>query len=285
MKLLMKQLGKAACYVFYYFAMQVAVMMGAMILVSVFYMIEHVEILMQNDPMAMNAMILEMTDKVMAMANEIAAISGVLSIVILILFFLIRKKSILKEFNIQKVSAGGYIWPALMGFGLTFAVSLVMSFLPEQWLASYEESSALLSDTSVLVMFFSSVIVAPIAEEMLFRGLVFTRLRKAMPTWIAIMVTSLSFAVLHGQIVWIMYAFVLGVILTCLAAKYDSIIPGIVMHMVFNFFGGFMSEWELPEIVMGLMVIAGLGVLIPAMVMAFLPKKKQEAESLVLEVS
>ncbi len=49
----------------------------------------------------------------------------------------------------------------------------------------------------IILSFISLVILPPIAEEIIFRGLIFTSLRKKMKVWLAAIITSLLFASLH----------------------------------------------------------------------------------------
>jgi membrane protease YdiL (CAAX protease family) len=49
----------------------------------------------------------------------------------------------------------------------------------------------------IILTFISLVILPPIAEEIIFRGLIYTNLRKKMTMWVAAVVTSLLFAAGH----------------------------------------------------------------------------------------
>ena len=62
-------------------------------------------------------------------------------------------------------------------------------------------------------MWISVVIMAPLVEELTFRGFMYTRLKQGMPKWIAIIVTSLIFGCVHGTIIWAMYTFVFSLAL------------------------------------------------------------------------
>ena len=66
---------------------------------------------------------------------------------------------------------------------------------------------------SLIIMLISIVIIAPIVEEIIFRGLILSRLNKVMNTTVALIVSSLIFAILHGHILWVTYAFCVGYII------------------------------------------------------------------------
>lgn len=83
-------------------------------------------------------------------------------------------------------------------------------------------------------MFLYAGIMAPIAEEILFRGLI---LRSLMPCGkkFAILTSAILFGVFHGNLVQSPFAFVLGLILGYAAAEY-SILWAMVLHMFNNMF-------------------------------------------------
>jgi membrane protease YdiL (CAAX protease family) len=124
-------------------------------------------------------------------------------------------------------------WGAALAFCLYWLVSLVLSGLPESWTNSYAEVSSSLDQTGALA-FLTTAIVAPVVEEVLFRGLIFTRLRSVCPGWAAIVISAAVFGACHGEFIWFCYAFFLGVIFALLVEMTGSILPSMVMHLVFN---------------------------------------------------
>ncbi len=74
-------------------------------------------------------------------------------------------------------------------------------------------------------------ILAPIVEELGFRGLLYGYMRGRTGVVLSIVVSALVFAVLH---VVIPPLFVMGAILAFLAERYRSIVPGIVLHATNN---------------------------------------------------
>ena len=78
-------------------------------------------------------------------------------------------------------------------------------------------------------------IVAPIMEEMLFRGAIEGSLLKAWkhPSY-AIIVSALIFGLIHGNPIQIPFAFVHGLILGWLFYKTGSLLPGILLHFINN---------------------------------------------------
>lgn len=76
-------------------------------------------------------------------------------------------------------------------------------------------------------------ILTPVAEEMVFRGAVLKSLLHH-SAWLAIIVSSLLFGLVHGNLAQGTHAFVLGILLGWLYVRTGSIVPGIVLHWVNN---------------------------------------------------
>lgn len=85
-----------------------------------------------------------------------------------------------------------------------------------------------------LVAFLTLVVIAPVAEEILFRGFLFGKLRKHVPIWVAILITSLLFAFVHGAVNVGIDVFALSIVLCLLRLVSGTIWPSILLHMLKN---------------------------------------------------
>lgn len=85
-----------------------------------------------------------------------------------------------------------------------------------------------------ILAFVTLVVIAPIAEETLFRGFLYGKLRKTVPLWLAIVVTSAIFGAVHGQWNVGVDVFVLSVVMCSLREVTGSIWAGILLHMIKN---------------------------------------------------
>lgn len=87
-------------------------------------------------------------------------------------------------------------------------------------------------------------ILGPLAEEILFRGVLLDWLRQHTSTWLAVIVISIIFGLLHGNdfklglIGWLEFGnrFLLGIITSILALRYHSLRPSFVFHGSLNGF-------------------------------------------------
>ncbi|WP_320054483.1 CPBP family intramembrane glutamic endopeptidase [uncultured Acetobacteroides sp.] len=78
------------------------------------------------------------------------------------------------------------------------------------------------------------VIVAPIAEEIIFRGMITKLLLEEYRPIKAILISALIFGIIHFNPAQIPVAFVLGLLFGWLYYKTGSIIPGIILHFTNN---------------------------------------------------
>lgn len=153
----------------------------------------------------------------------------------------------LTEVQAKKFAAGFVPHIVLLAAAFALAVCILLGFLPEEMMESYSSMAQYIVSDSLLLSILCTVIVGPITEEVIFRGLVYSRLKKAMPTAIAVVLTSLIFGLMHGQSVWIAYAFVLGLVMNFLVIKTGSILSSILFHILFNLLGSELIPNFLPE--------------------------------------
>lgn len=85
-----------------------------------------------------------------------------------------------------------------------------------------------------IVAFFTLIILAPIAEEILFRGYFLGALLKEHKTWVAILVVSIMFGLVHGSWNVGLDTFALSLVLCSLRITTGSLWPGILVHMLKN---------------------------------------------------
>ena len=89
----------------------------------------------------------------------------------------------------------------------------------------------------ILLGFISVVVVAPIIEEFLFRGFLYSQLRRSfLRDWGAMAVSSLVWTAIHFQyeIGILFFLFLFGLFLGYLRLKYGSLLIPIVLHAINN---------------------------------------------------
>ena len=86
----------------------------------------------------------------------------------------------------------------------------------------------------LVVMLMVAGIIVPIAEEVFFRGVLYTWLRNRWGPMVGVIVSSLVFGAFHLSPVWIAFAFFLGIILALLYEFSGSLWPAIGFHALNN---------------------------------------------------
>ncbi len=86
----------------------------------------------------------------------------------------------------------------------------------------------------VMLAFITLVLLAPIAEELLFRGYLYGKLKRSVPIWAAALVTSAAFGFVHGQWNVAFDVFVLSLVACGLREMTGSIWAGVLLHAMKN---------------------------------------------------
>jgi membrane protease YdiL (CAAX protease family) len=93
---------------------------------------------------------------------------------------------------------------------------------------------------SALLLASFGILVAPLMEELLFRGFLYPALARWTGTFISIVVTASAFTLLHGAQLGYSWApllliFIVGVALTVTRVVTRSVATGVIVHMTYNF--------------------------------------------------
>lgn len=190
-----------------------------------------------SDPAVLEMYMEEAMQVAMDIVVPSTVVSNILAIGVTCLIFVCRKKKITKELSLRKFSAGAVVPIVMIGLGMNVLTNFVMGLLPEELLSSYAESSQWLSDDVGIMTVLLAVVLAPLAEEWFLRGLVFSRMRKGMPVIAAMLISSVAFGLLHGNLVWAAYAAVLGMMLAWTFERTKSLWAAILLHFSYNVCG------------------------------------------------
>ena len=120
-------------------------------------------------------------------------------------------------------------------------VSLLNDLIREE---VYQESMSRITEgKSLLMMIFWMGIVVPVAEEMIFRWLVYLRLRDYLSFAAAVIISGLIFGIYHGNIVQGIYASLLGAAFAYLFEKSGNLYSSILLHAGANIWSLIMTEY------------------------------------------
>lgn len=118
---------------------------------------------------------------------------------------------------------------------ISVALNNIISMTPLVTVSTgYKEANANFYGSTLILELISSAFFTPILEELVFRGILFARLKKMLPKIAAIIVSALIFAIVHFNIVQFIYAFLLGIVLAILMDLSDHVYPAILGHVTAN---------------------------------------------------
>lgn len=234
MKKGLKAIGKATVYFGVYFLVQIIVSFVYSIVLSTKLTME---MMATSEELDMALLETQLMDAVMGEAMTMTFVAGVLVLLIFWLVFLIRKKKFTAEVCIRPIPVKGILPIALLAACFNVITSVVISYIPwpESWMQSYMEKSSVI-DNSVAA-WLTAVVMAPVLEEIVCRGLMYTRLKKGLPVIAAAIITSLVFGTVHGTVIWAIYTFIFSMVLIWVFERFQSLTACILLHMAYNLSG------------------------------------------------
>lgn len=129
-------------------------------------------------------------------------------------------------------------FPAFFGY---LALSLSLTYLAQRFIPGFDVQQAqdigfnnTRTGLELAAAFLSLVVLTPIFEETIFRGVLFRGLRIRAPFWLGAILTSALFAIAHGQWNVAIDTFALSLLLCFLVERSNSIWPAILLHMLKN---------------------------------------------------
>ncbi len=193
-------------------------------------------------------------------------VNNLYTVVALLLFWLFslsHKSSPIKY--IQPLTFGKFATYILISISLMSVGSLlgqtVNAFIETVFgIRVYNGVEDIVESYSTVEIIISTVIIAPIAEELFFRKLLIDRLNRY-GTGFCVIVSGITFGVFHGNFYQLFYGVALGMLLGYIYCTHGKLRYTILLHALINFFGSVvpmqMLEWALSENTI-LMMLASL---------------------------
>lgn len=191
----------------------------------------------------------------MNVANNALLITGVASLILIpVTVWIMKFDDRMRAYpgNVWKSRPIHFVIPFLLGIcygqiGNTLIALLNIFDIFDSYSKMQEQ---VLANQSFLSMMLCIGIVAPIAEELIFRGLVYRRLKDYLKPSMAIVLSASAFGIYHGNMVQFLYATFMGIIFAVLVERTGSLWSSIMAHMGANIwsvmvtcFGTTMLEW------------------------------------------
>jgi len=91
-----------------------------------------------------------------------------------------------------------------------------------------------ISNMPIIIQIICSGVLGPILEELVFRGIVYNKLKTFNKPIISIILTSIIFALFHSNIIDATYAFIVSFVLIYIYEKYKTLKAPILTHIFLN---------------------------------------------------
>ena len=155
-------------------------------------------------------------------------------------FLVSRQQPILKRLRLRKVSLPVMGNTILFGSGILILSDeldrLIQVFIPApDYILDMSTLMQPETITGFIMFIIAVVVIAPVGEEILFRGFLQQFLEQHWKDVTrAVLITSLFFAMIHLNPYWMVQIYFLGIILGFLAWRTQSVIPSLILHGLNN---------------------------------------------------
>ncbi len=154
-------------------------------------------------------------------------ISIIVTFIVYYLLFKFEKEDLIKYCDFRKFKQN-YIVPIIF---LTIGFCLMLSSISKFQVNIYS------INRDGIIGLLGLLIFVPIFEEILFRGIIYNKLRENIDLFSAIIIQALIYGLFHGNVFQALYTGVLGIILATVYTWSDSIWSAILTHEIFNILG------------------------------------------------
>ena len=158
---------------------------------------------------------------------------------------ILGKRETGSEYEKSRLTLPLFLLATVICFGASSIGNLVGNFLIQLFSAITKTQFTnplmeILPDSNPVYLFVTTVIIAPMGEEFIFRRLAIDSTRRYGERF-AVILSAAMFAAFHTNIFQIPYAFLVGLVLGYVYIKTNRLIYPVLLHAIMNFFGGVFS--------------------------------------------
>ncbi|MDE7200850.1 MAG: CPBP family intramembrane metalloprotease [Lachnospiraceae bacterium] len=133
----------------------------------------------------------------------------------------------IKPFAMIVIASCGLYYLALL-------IVAVIAVVSPETMESYTDMMDTTFGESQALAMLAAVILAPINEECIMRGLILKNLQRFFSTPVVVIIQAVLFGIIHANLVQGLYVLPVGAALGYVAIKSRSVLPSIFMHLFYN---------------------------------------------------
>lgn len=211
---------KSLLYIIIFIALQLLITVGISVVLKYFY---------------------PETDSQSAQVLTITSIT--INVIVIILFLSLKWYRVGRDY-IQTRPWVEVFWTILLGIGIIIPLAFIEEMIPEAWRKD-SIGEVLIQMLQTPEGYFAVCMLAPLAEEIVFRGAIITALSRWIrdkeysaisKTWVPIIISACFFSAIHFNLAQIPHAFIMGLLLGWLFTRTGSLLLCFLVHWINNSF-------------------------------------------------
>lgn len=168
-------------------------------------------------------------------------ISCILTMIIFYFILKVKRVNFVDSIKLNKITVHSALSFIFLGLSVYFIFIILLNCIPffqgNDTVSNTNDLHKSVNGINVVFLFVAKSISAPIVEEVTFRGLIYSKLKLAFPRLVSSLLVSIIFGIIHfsSSFFTVILAILLSLIFNYLVDKYNSVVPGILIHSAYNF--------------------------------------------------
>ena len=148
---------------------------------------------------------------------------------------------------------------------------------------TYQQLTEILYSAPMWFQLLGTGVIVPVCEELIFRGLMYNRLKDYVPVKWALLMSALAFGIGHGNLVQGVYGFALGYMMAYLYERTNKFLVPVLFHVVANMVAVLITESSIFQVLylneIVVLLSGAVGVLVAMWGMLTIQKMLPQRES------
>lgn len=194
----------------------------------------------------MNSIINSMLEQTLSIALEMQVLAAAITLPLLVLYYRKdrkREERLNQVHRFTAVASWQYVFAVILGVSACLAGNnLVAVSGLYQVSDAYDEISEMIYGGKLVIELVGLGVIVPLVEEMIFRGLMYRRMREYLNVSTATVICSLVFGFYHGNLVQGVYAVCLSLLMIYVYERFHNMLAPVLFHVAANMFSVIVSE-------------------------------------------